>query len=96
MTSIYLAATGDIRPLELLASPKVYSNLAELSHCMRTNDKLSWKGTSQKMSPEVSLEDEKDEMRQPRIERGAHRVLTGVMATMDFTTKPLALQVDSC
>jgi hypothetical protein len=29
------------------------------------------------------------EMRQPRIERGAHRMLR--MATMDFTTKPLTL-----
>jgi hypothetical protein len=29
------------------------------------------------------------EMRQPRIERGAHRMLH--MATMDFTTKPLTL-----
>jgi hypothetical protein len=29
------------------------------------------------------------EMRQPRIERGAHRML--LMATMDFTTKPLTL-----
>ena len=29
-------------------------------------------------------------MRQPRIERGAHRTLQ-CMATMDFTTKPLTL-----
>ena len=35
-------------------------------------------------------------MHQPRIERGAHRILPpygGLMATMDFTTKPLMLQV---
>jgi hypothetical protein len=33
-------------------------------------------------------------MRQPRIERGAHRDLH--MATMDFTTKPLTPQIGLC
>ena len=34
------------------------------------------------------------ELRQPRIERGAHRDLH--MATMDFTTKPLTPEIGLC
>jgi hypothetical protein len=38
-------------------------------------------------------------LHQPRIERGAHRVLLRIshpMATMDFTTKPLMLVISAC
>jgi len=50
--------------------------------------------TSEKIPPirqrkKTSLTSEAKELRQPRIERGAHRELH--MATMDFTTKPLTL-----